>query len=88
MQKVRLGKTELEVSKTDSERFPFRELQKLRPYICCRKPFITASNYFEVLQGLILTAKKNWEQLFPIHGKSWLSVPKQRLRMKRISGKI
>ena len=87
MQKVRLGKTELEVSKNGFGALPIQRITKAEAVYLLQKAFYHGINYFDTARAYS-DSEENWEQLFPIHGKSWLSVPKQRLRMKRISGKI
>ena len=84
MQKVRLGKTELEVSKNGFGALPIQRITKAEAVYLLQKAFYHGINYFDTARAY----SDSEEKLGAAFSYSWLSVPKQRLRMKRISGKI
>ena len=62
MNMVRLGKTEIQV-KMGLEPSLSRELPRQKQCICFKRLFIMVSIIL-ILQGLILTVRKNWGQRF------------------------
>ena len=70
MQKVRLGKTELEVSKNGFGALPIQRISKKEAVYLLQKAFYHGINYFDTARAYSDSEEKLWRSSFPIQGTS------------------
>lgn len=87
MQKVRLGKTEIEVSKNGFGALPIQRITKAEAVYLLQKAFYNGINYFDTARAYS-DSEENLESHFLISEKNSLSVQRLPLRMRKGSGKI